>query len=391
MWNVTPRFRQALISPVHTFAVRAQVLDTDLNVVEGGEFYSVSTERYIQNYIVDGSVDVDTTRQTRRTFTLQLLNPDAQFSPGSDWAGLFYVNRLIRIWRGIDYGSDVEWVPAGTFFIDHADVIVERNMSMVVMSGSDGWKKFTKAQLGVAKSYAAGLHVNTVIRDLADRSGVTSMVFDDLLDRDIDARTLNKKLTVEANDKVADVVAKLGVDFGIDIYFDPLGRLVTQDFRTPEDQATVWTYAPGDDNNLLSLRVTYNDDDLYNHVRVTGTGDKDAVVVANLFDYDPASPTNIDAIGRRTFAYESDSISTTAMAVATANRLFVQKVVVNEDITGEAICNPAFEGNDVVAVREDEFTNLNNRYRIRSFSIPLASSRQSFKFHRAMNISGSAS
>ena len=391
MWSISPAFRAALVAPVHTMAVRAQVLDTDFNVVAGGEFYSESTERFIQNYIVDGSVDVDVSRATRRNFTMQLLNPDGEFSPGSDWAGLFYVNRLIRIWRGIDFGSSIEWVPVGTFFIDHADIIVERNMSMVTLAGSDGWKQLAKAQLGYTRKYAEGTGINIVIKDLAQRCGVNTFLFDPLTDggRTSDSRTLNKALKVEQDDFLGEVIAKLAKDFGIDCYFDALGRLVTQDFTDSRDRATVWTYAPGDDNNLLSLRVSYKDDNLFNHVMVWATGDKDNLIISNRQDTDPTSPTRIAAIGRRTFKYETDTISTQAAADAAARKLFNTVIVVNEDITGEAICNPAFEGNDVVALREDEFTFINRRYRLLSFSVPLASSRQTFKFARAIDVDGS--
>lgn len=52
MWNISPAFRAAIQSPVHTMAVKAQVLDTNFNVVEGGEFYDTGNERHIQSYIV---------------------------------------------------------------------------------------------------------------------------------------------------------------------------------------------------------------------------------------------------------------------------------------------------------------------------------------------------
>jgi hypothetical protein len=386
MWPVTPALVDAILSPVHTVAIKAQVLDTDFNVVEGGEFYSTGTDRYIQNYIVDGSVDVDVSRSARRTFTMQLLNPDAQFSPGSDWGGLFYVDRLIRIYRGVDFGTSEEYVPLGTFFIDHADVIVERNMSIVVLSGSDGWKKLTKSQNTRVFNFGQGTPIDTVITALAGMCGVTRFVFDDLTSRTADAKTLNKPLVVEKNQKVGEVVAKLGVDFGLDIFFDPLGRLATQDFSSPVDQATVWTYAPGETNNLLSVRATYSDDSLYNDSVVIATGDKDHLYVGQKSDTDPNSPTNINSIGRRTLLIESDSISTQAAADVAARKQFYTNILVSEDITLEAICNPAFEGNDIIAVKEATYTKVNRRYRIRSFSVPLASSRQVLKLQRAVDV-----
>jgi hypothetical protein len=385
MWPRSSAFDEAILAPVHTVAIRAEVLDTDdWSVVD--TFYANGQAKYVQNYIVDGTVDVDSSRATRRTFNMNLLNPDGEFSPGSNWAGLFYVDRLVRLWRGIDYGSTEEYVPIGTFFIDHADVVVERNMSMAVLSGSDGWKKLTKAQLGFARSYASGLSVNTVLQDLLGKCGVTRYILDDLLDRATNAKTLNVTLAVERDDKLSDVVMKLATDFGLDAYFDPMGYFVTQDFRDPADSATVWTYDPDQNATLLSVRASYSDDTLYNHVFVVGNGDKDAIVYSNCEDNEPTSPTRIASIGRRTLKYESDGIATQEAADAACRALFFQNVLVSEDIGLDTICHPAFEANDVLALREATYAKLDTTYRIRSFSVPLASSRSSLKLQRAVNV-----
>ena len=161
MWAVSTSFLDALSSPVHSIRIRAQVLDTECNVVAGGEFYEANMKRTeIQNIIVDGNVDLDIERGPRRKFQMQLLNKEAEFSPTSDWAGMFYVDRLIRLWRGIQLGTETEWVPIGTFMVDDADVIVERNMSMVVLSGQDLWKKLNKSELARAKSFPVGTNAN---------------------------------------------------------------------------------------------------------------------------------------------------------------------------------------------------------------------------------------
>jgi len=367
------------------------ILDTDFNVVE--QFHDIGDASVdATDILVDGNVDVDTTRLTRRTFTANVLNPEGVWSPGSDWGGTFYVNRLIRLWRGIDYGGNSggseshELVPVGTFLIDHADVAVERNMSIVVLTGSDLWKKFGKSVFPLPKTWATGTSINTIITYIADQAGVTRFNLDPLSSRVAADKETSKKFSVEQGDNRGEAIAALCKAYGIDVYFDTLGRLTTQDFRAPGDAAVVYTYDPTDNNNLLTVKSSYTDENLYNSVLVIGTQDKDNIVTYRVRDTDPTSVTSVDRIGERVFIYETEAIGTTTLAQTTAERLFYQKVLVNEDITLETICNPAYEGNDVIKVREDEFSGLNKNYRIKAFTVPLSASKQSLRLLREIKL-----
>jgi hypothetical protein len=136
---------------------------------------------------------------------------------------------------------------------------------------------------------------------------------------------------------------------------------------------------------MLSVRATYKDDNLYNSVLVIGTGGKDPVI-ATKKDTDPTSVTNIDRIGERVLKYETDDISTQDAANESARTLFYKNILLTEDIALDAICNPALDGNDVIAVREGEFAKLNGRYRVRGLTVPLASTRQTLRLLRNINL-----
>jgi len=387
VYAVTPSFITALQSPGHAMRVKMQVLDTDYNVIESGEFHDIANGEAATDILVDGNVDVDTTRLTRRTFTTNLLNPAGVWSPGSEWGGTFYVNRLIRLWRGIEYGPGaVEYAPVGTFLIDHADIAVERGMSLVVLTGSDLWKKFTKSTFSRNKSWAAGTSINTIIAYIADQAGVTRLNLDPLSSRATADKQVAKTFAVEQGDNRGEAIAKLCKDNGIDVFFDPLGRLTTEDLNTPGSRAVVYTYDPDDNNNLITVKASYTDENLYNTVLVLGTKNKDAIIVARVRDTDPTSVTSVDRIGERVFKYESDSIDTQAQANSVATQLFYKHVLINEDITLETICNPAYEGNDVIKVRELDFSGLNKNYRLKAFTIPMSTSRQSIRLLREVAI-----
>jgi len=398
MHPISQNFIAALQSPVHTMRVHMHVLDTDFNTI--AEFHDVGDHSDEPNdTIVDGNVDVDTTRLTRRTFTANLLNDDAVWTPGSDWAGMFYVNRLVRLYRGIDFGggqvvetehgahvSAEELVPIGTFMIDHADVTVERNMSIVVLSGSDLWKKFGKSGFGHAATWNTGTAINSVITEIATAVGILNVNLDPLGARATIDKQLQKAFTVAEGDNRGEALATLCKDYGIDVYFDPLGTLTTQDFYAPGDRAVVYIYDPTDNNNLLTVKASYSDDNLYNSVLVRGTADKDAIVTARVRDTNLTSVPSVARLLERLLIYESDNISSASTALQVANQLFYEHVLINEDITLETLCNPAFEGNDVIKVVEDEFSQLNSEYRIRAFTVPMSTSRQTIRLLREIKL-----
>lgn len=140
----------------------------------------------------------------------------------------------------------------------------------------------------------------------------------------------------------------------------------------------------GRDLHILSIRASFTDDNLYNHALVIASGDKDNIFYGEVRDDDPGSPTNIADIGDRVFKYESDLISTQAAADQAAMAVFLDHCLISEDVDMDNVCVPMLEGNDVIAVQELNFSELNQSFRIRSMTIPLANSRQVMKFGRVI-------
>lgn len=243
MQTVTDAFIEELRQPVFQMRVRMDVLDGAGSPVNGGTFNDVGYSSDSTAILIDGSVDVDVTRPARRTFTATLLNQFGQWSPSADWSGLFYVDREVRLYRGVVYRDGTsELLPIGTFLIDHADVLVERNMSTVVLSGTDRWKKIGKSLATHAQSWAIGTSINTVFAAILAVVGVTDYSLDALGSRTSDQKTLNVALKVELGDSWGDVLWKMASDYGIDMYFDPMGSFITQDLSSPDDQAIVYTF-----------------------------------------------------------------------------------------------------------------------------------------------------
>jgi hypothetical protein len=395
MWPVSDKFKTELNKPVHTVAMRVDLLDTDFRPVQSLTGYQTGSDT--TSAVVDGSVSLDVSRGSRRTVQLTVLNPDGIYTPDGSFGadtdpdGFFYVNRLIRVWRGVKYNDGTEeLVPVGTFMVDNADVTVERGMSVVTITGSDLWKKLSKSQFGSPVSYTSGTSLNTIIAGLATEAGVTAMNLDPLPDRTATGKRINTEIAFEADDIRGDVLQKLATDYGLDIFFDPMGTLVSEDFRNPELREVAWVFGP-QDTMAYSIRSSFTDDRLYNHVVVTGTAASKTdppgpVYVAEVKDTDPASPTSIDKIGDRVYRLESGVLGTQDEVDQAALSLFYTVFLLSNKVEMDAVCNPALEGNDLVWVQETRFSEIDKRFLIGTLEVPLTSSQQKISMAQVINI-----
>jgi hypothetical protein len=380
-------FTQSLRDPAHTSIAKAVLLDTDFREVEGGDLYDRQTNE-ITNFITDGNVDIDIGRGTRRTAEITLLNPTSEFTPATadfdpegPWVGKIYLNRIVRLFRGIRIIGRSLYVPLGTFMVDNADVIVERNISLVVLTLSDLWKKLTKSYTSRELKWLEGVPINTVIRDCVAASGADyplPLNIDPLSSRVNADKLLNKNFKIEEGASRGDALLKIRERYDIDMFFDVSGRFTTQDRKAARDRMPVWHFYSSPDNNgmLVSVKRSFNDDNLYNHVVVIGTENEKNIIRVQKKDTDPRSKTNIDLIGARVFLIKSDRIGTVNQAEKALNRAWSNRFGIAETMNLETICNPLLDGDDVVRITERNLVKIDGFYRLARFSVPLVTSRQ---------------
>lgn len=392
MWNIDQTFRGQLRNPNQQIAAKATVLDPAFKEIPDGDFFTAGADDF-QDYIVDGNVDIDTSRGTRRTAELTILNSNGEFSPDvatTDYDGKFYVNRNIRLYRGVVIGNRSIYAPIGTFMIDSIDVIVERNMSQMNFTLSDHWKKLQKSIQTRTKTYPVDTPINTVILELAASAGADFPLYpalDPLASRAAAAKQLSTKLVLERGDVRGDVLKDLANKYGIDLYFNVEGRLVSNDRRDPKDAQEVWhfyssTADPTTMGMLVSVRRTISDDNLYNHVFVIGLGDEKNPVIWEKKNTDPASVVNVDRIGDRVHILESQKWKTTAAVTDAGEKLWAKRFNLFEEVVIDVVCNPALEGDDVIRVTESDLSKVSNLYRINQMNIPLTTSKQTIQMTR---------
>lgn len=391
MWRLSPGLRRTLRGE-YKVSTKIELLDTNYNPVSGITLFSADRTSELTNFVTDGLVDVDTTRATRRTAELTLLNPTAEFTPATEdfdpngpWVGLIYLNRLVRIWRGAYVSGTPEYVPVGTFMIDKTNVIAERNMSLVNLTMSDLWKKMAKSYADRAYNFAKGSWYNDIIRTiLNDAGGYTPKllpIIDPLNGRlDADKKT-NDIVTLDEGQSRGDFLKELSTTWDIDMYYDPMGQFRTEDRKTAADKRSVWTFSTADDPDrdsyLISANREFSDDNLYNHVIVIGLqADGKTPIRIERVDADPRSKTNVALIGDRVWLLQDDKLNNSTKAYAALNRAWATRFQLGETIQAETISNPALEGDDVVTIRAKRLVKVDYRYRLTRFTVPLVSSRQ---------------
>jgi hypothetical protein len=374
----------------HDSHIKVVLLDTEFNEVEGGTIFSADETNEVTNFISSGNIDVDTTRGVRRTAELTLLNPTSEFTPSTEdfdpegpWVGKVYLNRLVRIYRGVHVNGRQLSVPVGTFMIDIADVLVENNMSLVNLTMSDLWKKLNKSVFTHQKKYDEGTTYNEIIRDFLSAAGVAltgrhGANLDNLSGRSNNEKKIHKNMKFESGTSRGDKLKELAIKWDIDMYFDPLGRFISQDRRDAKDKAVEWSFYSSDNRRgmLINIKRSFNDDNLYNHVVVIGTGNDKNVVRAERKDNDPRSKTRIGLIGDRVHMIESDKIDKEHEANKALNRAWKLRFQLLETMEAQVICNPGLEGDDVIRITEKDKAKVDGTYRLQRFNVPLVTALQ---------------
>ena len=405
----------------HQQAIRVTFLDVNLNKSTNESSLNTclcnNPDKNVTNFISDGNVDVDVDRLIRRTAELTILNPDGRFTPrrsidvdtdaDSDkkpepsLIGYVYLNRYVRIERGVHLRNNQHiYAVVGTFMIDIAEIIAERNMTVVNLTLSDLGKRLSKSYFSSPYKYPEGTLYNDIIRDILDDAGVPNNLIggiDELTSRDLADRKIKKVLKFERGDSRGEKLKELCDKWDIDAYFNPYGKFVTEDKVLSKRNAPRWEFSSEDvgegNGMILSIQRTLSDDNLFNHIIVVGTGNDKKTYVSKIRN-DSNSKMSINQIGDRAYYLETDRASSQAETDTIANRHWKKRLSLEESVALDVVCVPFLEGNDIITISDPTYTkiysNKNNnkgkRYRLKRFNIPLVTSKQHLEVSDTVSI-----
>lgn len=381
-------FKEALLAPIRDVKIRVTALNSSLVPIQE---VTAST--------IEGTVYVDTSRATRRTCQLRLIDKNGEYTP-KDSSSVFYWDKLIKIEYGLKIDSEYTYVPLGVFTIDRSEIIAENGAAVINIDGSDQWDSFSMATFTSNSGWASGTSINQIISDTASLCGLpsTRITLDPLGSRSATEKQVNVTWKYFIGDNIGQKLKDWAQDWSIDIYFDVNGNLVTHDMTLPpytgtSNSAPDASFAVGDNAIMLGIQKAQSSHTIFNHIVVTGdTSDGTAAVRG---EYIEGTGTNVNTsplkrtyngrvgtgltiqeLGSKILVIRTTTLKTSQQCLDRAKVELSKNLVVEETIQLPTIVNPLFEGHDVIEITEQNTGLQQQKYTLDSFDIPMRSSRQ---------------
>lgn len=308
--------------------------------------------------ISDGSVNVDSGSQIRRTLSLKIADP--ALDPGNDPdAVLAPYGAELHVRTGIRFpNGTIEWVPLGWFRVEQVAI---SSSDTLALSASDRAAYIKDARFSVLASVTS----NTIPTEIARliTTARPGTVVDDLTGST--AATPNVFWEQERWPAINDLADAIGAD----VYFTPEGDAVIAPVPAIDDPPVWWVDA-GETGVMIESATETTREGTYNAVIASGEAAETAPVTATVVDDNPSSPTYYDGpFGKKPYFYTSPFITTTAQATSAAQAILDRVRGMSRQLTLTSVPNPALEGGDVIRVRFADGSV--ETHLVDAFSIPL--------------------
>lgn len=383
----------------------AAIMGISTQVLRRVEIYEQdgTTPFYVPAPVVGGSVSVDMFRDERRTMDLVLDNTDTRLN---DYPGGFWYDKVIKVYRGVEYGGVTYGLPPdtsddgllGTFVID---TIESQNFPHTVqVTGRDFTKRLILSKFKYTESFKPNTFIPDIIQGIAFDGGIPTSkqklyrpfpIPPEFYLAPSSSTATDTDTTFERGSPRWDAIKLLAEACNCAIYFDRFGVLILEPFADPFGQAPEFIFSAQQkwgDPNLVTFKRRVGDSQLFNVVIVTGGKAGDAVSpYAIKVNNAPGSPTSVDEIGERVADPINNPLLTTAAQCEAVASSWL-KILANEEfsINFESIVIPWLDVNTVV-----EFVNpLNStdpkNFLLTTLTIPLSLEAMSSEARRVVRV-----
>lgn len=343
----------AAIAPVTRITRRVDIYEAD-----------GTTPFMLDAPFMDGSVTIDSTRDERRMFDLQLYNEDGSLTINPDG---FWYDKIIKLYRGIRTDT-VAWErKLGEFMIDQASNPHFPDQTNI--TGRDMTKKMLLSKLQYAETFAINTPIENIIHSLAINSGIPS----DKIDLPLTGKSTGKDFSFDRGTERWNVAKTIANAYGYDLYFTNEGVLTMTEFADPTLGQPEYAFTTGPDGQIESYEKRTADARLYNHIIVTGDDSDTIPVWAEAKNEVVGSPTSIARIGDRSFFFTSSFITTYAQALDVANKFLKVHALEQFEASLNTVVLPWLDAGIIVDfIDPDPADGDPTRYLLSSLSIPLS-------------------
>lgn len=326
--------------------------------------------------LVDGSVNVDRTRDERRILDLSLDNNDKLLRVDDPNNGFWY-DKILKVFWGIrffDGTSNDERryeTQIGEFMID---TIAETRFPRVVrVTGRDYSKKCMKSKIKSSVQFSQYTTIETIIAALAANAGITKIALP------FTGQSYARDVVFEQGTPRWKVMTELADSIGYELYFTGNGYLTMRPYGDPVMSPVSFVFQTGpNDGTLVRYERSANDSRIFNHIIVTGaaitnlSGITETVFAESRND-DPASPTRIARIGDRVDPIKSDYITNQYQAQQLADARLRIGSLEEYEVNFDSVIIPWLDAGDIVDVIDDTAVPyVPQRFLLSSFNFPLS-------------------
>lgn len=335
--------------------------------------------------VIDGHVKADGTLTTRRTCSITVSAADPTLVPISATSALTPFGNRLFLYRGVTYSSASTWpsnitvnvgalyqpsyyelVPIGVYEITTVTVEDTGRDFLITVEGSDRSFAISQHKLLAPYVISAGTLVSTVVRNLCQRQNNL------VLNLGQSTYTVAAQTLKEGSDPWAEA-ARIALEAGFLLYADVNGVINMQPMPTfSANQATVGSFTEGTGGMLVKANRKFTRIGVYNDIIVSGenTG-LTTPLRGQAQDQNPNSATYIGGnYGDVVAFYRQTTPTTQAQVDAAAANLLLQNKWASDQLTIDAIPNPALDVYDAVSVTRARL-GVNGAYIVDAISLPL--------------------
>ena len=279
-------------------------------------------------------------------------------------------------WLNPKVAGVTKWeIQVGEFMIDSIDE--PRSPRQVTIHGRDYTKKLMNAMFGATTSYPKTNNAEATIQTIAVNGGINP----NKIIMPASRQVFGTIQTFERGSTRWEAITKIAEAYNLEVFFDNVGNLVIRAFLDPTTANPIYFFTSGPtvSASLTDWTRQTNDSSLVNQVIVCGESSDSTVVpvsyIAN--NTNPASPSNQQSLGIRSYYYSSPVITTVAQATALAKKFLAIYALEEFVMNWGSLCFDWLEAGDIVDVNpaaadfRPPNVNTPTRYLLTNFTIPL--------------------
>lgn len=281
-------------------------------------------------------------------------------------AKALWVNALKWLWNYTPY---VEWeTPLGLFQIDGFKT--QNFPNQIGVTARDFTKKCLKSKIRENMSFDENTKVSDFVIALAANAGITRIAIPS------SSAVIGTKIDATRGTERWALMSQAASLIKNDLYFDLEGYLRMTPWADPTLGSPVASFKTGKQGNLASFDRSSSDDRIYNHIVVTGTPNSEEPEALGYFaearNTNPASPTNINRLGERSYFYTSSFFTSNAQCQAHANALLGQTAFEQYELNMAHFVYPWMDANVVVDFQEPDALETDpTRFLATNMTVPL--------------------